>query len=65
MKGKILIVDDEPDLRAMLKTILEVEMLTVDLSLDPGRQAKAYVFSELQIRFWVRRLGMELPDFLE
>ena len=43
----------------------EVEMLTVDLSLDPGRQAKAYVFSELQIRFWVRRLGMELPDFLE
>jgi DNA-binding NtrC family response regulator len=57
MKGKILIVDDEADLRAMLKSILEDDY-TVSLAEDGAALQKCYVLDAPDVVL----LDLKLPD---
>jgi DNA-binding NtrC family response regulator len=58
MKGKILIVDDEPDLRAMLKTILEDEDYTVTQAEDGAALRKSFSLEAPDVIL----LDLRLPD---
>ena len=58
MKGKILIVDDEAELRAMLKSILEDNDYTVTLAEDAAALQKFYSQDAPDVVL----LDLKLPD---